>query len=61
MSGLEPQREDLTLPAGPHSTFNNKAKEEPSNNTVSQRPLPSGRKCNLVTASASATTLKVFS
>lgn len=51
MSGLEPQREDLTLPAGPHSTFNNKAKEEPPNSTVSQWPLPSGRKCNLVTAS----------
>lgn len=51
MSGLEPQRKDLTLPAGPHSTFNNKGKEEPPNSTVSQWPLPPRRKCNLVTAS----------
>lgn len=29
-------REDLTLPAGPHSTFNKEAKKEPLNNVVFQ-------------------------
>lgn len=34
------ESEDLTLPAGPHSTFNKEAKKEPLNNIDSQCPQP---------------------
>lgn len=40
----------LTLPAGPHSTFNKEAKREPLNNIGCQCPQPRNRKCHLVTA-----------